>query len=113
MPIEPAEVISVLKEELLFRVNTTGGDLYAKSVIIASGAQSRKLGVAGENEFLGRGVSYCATCDGAFYKDRTTVVIGGGDVALEEAHFLTGLQVRFILCTGATVSGGLIFFRKE
>lgn len=89
VPIEPAEVISVLKEELLFRVNTTGGDLYAKSVIIASGAQSRKLGVAGENEFLGRGVSYCATCDGAFYKDRTTVVIGGGDVALEEAHFLT------------------------
>ncbi len=87
--IESAEVSSVLKEGSLFRLITTGGNLYAKSVIIASGAQSRKLGAPGENEFLGRGVSYCATCDGAFYKDRVTVVIGGGDVALEEAHFLT------------------------
>jgi thioredoxin reductase (NADPH) len=95
--IEPAEVTSVSKEDLLFRVAVTGGDLYAKSVIIASGAQSRKLGVAGENEFLGRGVSYCATCDGAFYKDKVTVVIGGGDVALEEAHFLTRFASRVYL----------------
>ncbi|HOP28932.1 MAG TPA: thioredoxin-disulfide reductase [Spirochaetota bacterium] len=95
--IEPAEVTSVVKEDLIFRVITSGGNLYAKSVIIASGAQSRKLGVPGENEFLGRGVSYCATCDGAFYKDRVTVVIGGGDVALEEAHFLTRFASRVYL----------------
>jgi len=95
--IESAEVESVSKDEILFCVKTGSGNLYAKSVIIASGAQSRKLGVPGENEFLGRGVSYCATCDGAFYKDKVTVVIGGGDVALEEAHFLTRFSSKVYL----------------
>ncbi len=61
----------------------------ARTVIIASGASYRNLNVPGEKEFLGCGVSYCATCDGAFYKDRITAVIGGGDTALEEALFLT------------------------
>lgn len=60
----------------------------AKSVIIASGATHRKLGVPGEVEFAGMGVSYCATCDGAFFKKKVTAVIGGGDVALEDAIFL-------------------------
>jgi thioredoxin reductase (NADPH) len=59
------------------------------SVIIASGAKPKNLGIAGEKELTGRGVSYCATCDGAFFKDRDVVVIGGGDSALEEAIFLT------------------------
>lgn len=97
VPIESSDVSAVSKEDLLFRVETGSGILSAKSVIIASGAQSRKLGVPGENEFLGRGVSYCATCDGAFYRDRVTVVIGGGDVALEEAHFLTRFSSRVYL----------------
>lgn len=61
----------------------------AKSVIIASGAEHRKLGVKGEEEFGGRGVSYCAICDGAFFKEKELVVIGGGDSAVEEAIFLT------------------------
>lgn len=94
VPIESAEVTAVSKQDLLFKVETGSGTLSAKSVIIASGAQSRKLGVPGEKEFLGRGVSYCATCDGAFYKDKVTVVVGGGDVALEEAHFLTRFSSR-------------------
>lgn len=59
-----------------------------KTVIIATGAHHRTLGVPGEEEFKGRGVSYCATCDGAFFKNKTTVVVGGGDVALEDAIFL-------------------------
>lgn len=59
-----------------------------KTVILASGASHRKLGVPGEEELMGRGVSYCATCDGAFFRDRTTAVVGGGDVALEDALFL-------------------------
>lgn len=63
--------------------------LAAKTVIVASGSHPRKLGVPGEKEFLGRGVSYCATCDGAFFKDKRVVVVGGGDSALEEGHFLT------------------------
>ena len=59
-----------------------------KTVILASGASHRKLGVPGEEELMGMGVSYCATCDGAFFRDRTTAVVGGGDVALEDALFL-------------------------
>lgn len=70
-------------------VVTTDGSYLAKNVLLASGANSRKLGIRGEQEFSGRGVSYCATCDGAFYKDRTTIVIGGGDVAVEDAIYLS------------------------
>lgn len=61
---------------------------YTRSVIIASGAHHRKLGVPGEEALAGMGVSYCATCDGAFFKEKTTAVVGGGDVAIEDAIFL-------------------------
>src|SRR3954467_3425909 len=64
-------------------------DVYlARSVILAMGAEHKKLGVHGEQELGGRGVSYCATCDAAFYKDRTTIIVGGGESAMEEAIFL-------------------------
>ncbi|MGQ9631939.1 MAG: thioredoxin-disulfide reductase [bacterium] len=65
------------------------GEILAKAVIIASGADPRKLGVPGEDELRGRGVSYCATCDGAFFKDKEVVVVGGGDAAVEEGIYLT------------------------
>ncbi|MBU0686747.1 MAG: thioredoxin-disulfide reductase [Candidatus Margulisbacteria bacterium] len=61
----------------------------SKAVIIASGADSKKLGVAGEDHFRGRGVSYCAVCDGPFYKDKNIMVVGGGNAAIEEALYLT------------------------
>ncbi|MBU1026547.1 MAG: thioredoxin-disulfide reductase [Candidatus Margulisbacteria bacterium] len=61
----------------------------AKALIIATGTEAAKLGVPGEDEFRGRGVSYCATCDGAFYKDKKVMVVGGGNSAIEEALFLT------------------------
>ena len=61
----------------------------AKAIIIATGTEPKKLGVPGEKEFLGRGVSYCATCDGPFYKDKKVIVVGGGNAAIEEALFLT------------------------
>ncbi len=61
----------------------------AKTIIIATGAQPMKLGVAGEKEFVGRGVSYCAVCDGAFYKNKVVAVVGGGNAAVEEAMYLT------------------------
>ncbi|WP_207941046.1 thioredoxin-disulfide reductase [Enterococcus sp. DIV2402] len=61
----------------------------AKTVIIATGCEHRKLGVAGEDEFAGRGVSYCAVCDGAFFRNRKLLVVGGGDSAVEEAIYLT------------------------
>lgn len=70
------------------RVVCRHGTYLAKSVIIATGATHRKLGVPGEEELAGMGVSYCATCDGAFFKKKVTAVIGGGDVAIEDAIFL-------------------------
>jgi len=61
---------------------------FARAVILAMGAEHKKLGVPGEEELGGRGVSYCATCDAAFYRDKTTIIVGGGDSAMEEAIFL-------------------------
>lgn len=73
-----------------FRVKSVNGKLYlADTVIITTGARSVHLDVPGENEFTGRGVSYCATCDGWFFKDKDVIVVGGGDSALEEGLFLT------------------------
>jgi thioredoxin reductase (NADPH) len=72
-----------------FKLTGSDGDFYARALIIATGASFRKLGVSGEEEFTGRGVSYCATCDGFFFRDKKIVMIGGGDSALEEAIFLT------------------------
>src|SRR5438045_2881543 len=60
----------------------------ARTVVLAMGAEHRKLGIPGEDELGGRGVSYCATCDAAFFKDRETIIVGGGDSAMEEAIFL-------------------------
>lgn len=70
---------------------SSGKTIIAKTVIIATGARNRKLDVPGEEEFSGRGISYCATCDGAFFKNRVVAVVGGGDVAVEDAIFLARL----------------------
>src|SRR5690625_4730674 len=72
-----------------FRVEGFEQDYLARSVILATGANPRRLGVPGEDEFYGRGVSTCATCDGFFYRGRQVVVVGGGDAAIEEGLFLT------------------------
>ena len=85
--VEDVEV----KEDGTKLVKTDSGDLSAPVVIIATGSVSRKLGVPGEEEYSGRGVSYCAVCDGAFYKGREVVVIGGGDSAVEEGMYLANL----------------------
>jgi len=78
-------------------VKTTEGDIEAKAVIIASGTTPKKLGVKGELEFIGRGVSYCATCDGFFFRDKVVVVIGGGDSAVTEAIFLTKMAKKVVV----------------
>ena len=84
-----AEVGTIRQEEKKKIVVTDKGEYEARAVILASGASHRKLGVPGETELLGMGVSYCATCDGAFFKEKITAVVGGGDVALEDALFLS------------------------
>jgi thioredoxin reductase (NADPH) len=71
-----------------YRITGKKGTYLTKTVIVASGASHRKLGVAGEEHFAGAGVSYCATCDGAFYRKKTAAVVGGGDVAIEDAIYL-------------------------
>ena len=83
-----AEVTSVVNNDDIKEVITDAGTYKARTLILASGAQHAKLGVPGEEELTGMGVSYCATCDGAFFKNRTVAVVGGGDVAVEDAIFL-------------------------
>lgn len=85
--IEPAPGLFVLRD-------ASGRELRARTVIVATGQQSRQLGVPGESEFTGRGVSYCATCDGAFFRDREVVVVGGGNSAIQEALYLTRFASR-------------------
>ena len=70
-------------------LSTTDGEIKAKAVLIATGSDYKKIGVPGEAEFYARGVHYCATCDGAFYRDKKLVVVGGGNSAVQEALFLT------------------------
>jgi thioredoxin reductase (NADPH) len=92
------EVIRVDFSKRPFIITTHSETYEAESVLICTGASPRKLGIEGEQQFAGRGVSYCATCDGPFFKGEDIVVVGGGDTALEEATFLTkfGKSVKII-----------------
>ncbi len=83
-----AQVQSVSRDISIIKVETDKGTYRTRTVILASGARHRLLSVPGEEAYTGRGVSYCATCDGAFFRDKTTAVVGGGDVAVEDAIFL-------------------------
>ena len=88
---EYTEVKSVDFSEPVKLVRTANGDFYAKAVIVATGADPRKLGVEKENELTGRGIHYCAHCDGNFYKGKTVVVVGGGNTAAADALYLSHL----------------------
>ncbi len=88
--ILPENMIAIGKEGDVFKIKTSSNkDLEARTVIISSGTKERRLGIPGEEEFLGRGVSYCAICDGAFFKGRTVAVAGGGNSALMAALMLS------------------------
>ncbi|TFG83997.1 MAG: thioredoxin-disulfide reductase [Spirochaetales bacterium] len=94
---QSSSVSSIRKEGDAFIIETDDGRLHAKAVILATGAKHRHLGVKGEEEFSGRGVSYCATCDGPFFKGKRMIVVGGGDAACDEAMFLSKLAEKIIM----------------
>jgi thioredoxin reductase (NADPH) len=87
--IELGEVLSLKKAGNLIKLDTTSGEVSAKAVLVATGSEYRKIGVPGEMDYYARGVHYCATCDGAFYRDKRLVVVGGGNSAVQEGMFLT------------------------
>jgi thioredoxin reductase (NADPH) len=86
-PMEEILKVELVADEKI--VETSSKIFKGKTVILATGAKSKKLGITGENEFAGRGVSYCAVCDGAFFKEKVVTVVGGGNSAVEEALYLT------------------------
>lgn len=88
--IKSAEVMAIEREEGWFRVETDDEPVVARTVIIANGSKERVLGIPGEEELTGAGVSYCATCDGALYKDKDVVVYGGGNTAAYSVLYLAG-----------------------
>lgn len=92
-----AEVLSVELENEIKILHTTDGDMHSKTVIIATGADPRKLGVDGEDALVGRGLHYCAHCDGRFYKDKTVMVVGGGNSAASDALYLSHLAKKVIV----------------
>ncbi len=94
---EYAEVISVDFSEKTKKITTTNGLYYSKTAVIATGANPRELGIEGEQLLLGKGVHYCAHCDGRFYKDKTVAVIGGGNPAVADALYLSHLAKKVYL----------------
>ena len=91
------KVVGLRDENGVKRVVTTKNEYEAKTVILATGSENRKLGVEGEDALVGRGISYCATCDGAFFRKKTVAVVGGGNTALEDALYLADLAEKVYL----------------
>jgi thioredoxin reductase (NADPH) len=94
---EYAEVTAVDLSGNLKKIFTTSGQFLSKTVVIATGANPRELGIDGESSFLGRGIHYCAHCDGRFYKDKTVAVVGGGNTAVSDALYLSNLAKKVYL----------------
>lgn len=91
------EVKNILKKGNLFEIDTNMGEYQSKSVVLALGSTYRKLGITNEEDLIGAGIHFCATCDGAFYRDKEVIVIGGGNSALEEGIFLAGFCKKVII----------------
>jgi thioredoxin reductase (NADPH) len=94
---DDAVAVELSRDGGLHTVRIGDDEHFARAVILAMGATHRKLGVPGEEELAGRGVSYCATCDAAFYRDVPTLIVGGGDSAMEEAMFLAKFAAKVVI----------------
>jgi len=95
----PQEVLDLSLERKIKSVKTRSGEYSSRSIVIATGTQRKKLSVRGEDEFLGRGVSYCTVCDGPLFRDKVTAVIGSDDEAFEDALYLANLSKKVFLIT--------------
>ena len=106
--IEFGDVSGIRNEGDIKIVTVDGGEVKAKTVLIATGSDYNKIGVPGEQEYYGRGVHYCATCDGAFYREKRLVVVGGGNSAIQEALFLTRFSSHIDLLVRSTVKASSV-----
>jgi len=109
--IEFGDVSAIRDEGDVKVVTVDGSEVRAKTVLIATGSDYNKVGVPGEAEYYGRGVHYCATCDGAFYRDKRLVIVGGGNSAVQEAIFLTRFASHIDLLVRSTIKASEILQR--
>jgi thioredoxin reductase (NADPH) len=109
--IDFGDVSAIREEDGVKVVTVDGADVRAHTVLIATGSDYNKLGIPGEAEYYGRGVHYCATCDGAFYRDKRLVVVGGGNSAVQEALFLTRYTTHIDLLVRSTVKASEVLQR--
>lgn len=109
--IEFGEVSAIKDNGATKTVTVDGQDVETRTVLIATGSDYNKIGVPGEAEYFGRGVHYCATCDGAFYRDKRLVVVGGGNSAVQEAMFLTRFTTHIDMLVRSTIKASEVLQR--
>jgi thioredoxin reductase (NADPH) len=109
--IELGEVTKITDTGDYKKLDTTSGEILAKAILIATGSDYKKIGVLGEQEYYARGVHYCATCDGAFYRDKRLVVVGGGNSAFQETIFLTRFATHIDLLVRSTAKASDVLQR--